>query len=159
MNNFLCISIFVLTAEVSNIPIGMIFLSIIWTILLITLWLHSPKVWYSWFSSDTTSSEKLQAIKQVFPFWAVAFLGDVIGFIIVWLIYYKPGNTEMMAGIFAIGIGLGLIPALLVSVFWYIWRSQKFLPLARKILLYLIHSAFVFFSLALILIKYFKQIF
>ena len=137
----------------------MIFLSIIWTILFIALWVHSPKVWYSWFSNDTTSSEKLQAVKQVFPFWAAAFLGDVIGFIIVRLIYYKPGNTEMMGGIFAIGMGLGLIPALLVSVFWYIWKSQKFLPLARKILLYTIHFTFVFSSLALILIKYFNQIF
>ena len=150
---------FILTAEVPDTPIGMVFSIIIWTILLITLMLHSPKVWYSWFFDDTPSSERWPVIKQVLPFAAAVYLGGIIGFIVVRLVYYKPGNAEMMGCIFAIGIGLGLIPALLVSVFWYIWRSQKFLPLARKILLYIIHFTFVFSSLALILIKYFNQIF
>jgi len=159
MNNPLYISMFVLIAEASNVSVGMVISSILWTILLITQWLHSSKIWYLWFSENTTSSEKLQSIKQVLPFGAAAFLGSIIGFIWVRLIYYKLGGTEKMGGIFAIAIGLGVIPAFLTSVFWYIWKPQKFLPLAHKILLYIIHSTFVLFSLAIILIKYFKQIF
>lgn len=149
-------SMIFLTAEVSDTPIGMVFSIILWTILLITLMLHSPKIWYSWFFDGTPSSERLQVIKQVLPFAALAFLGGVIGLIVARLLYVKSKDPEIME---IICISLGLIPAFLVSVFWYIWRSQKFLPLARKILLYIIHLTFVVSCLALILIKYFNQIF